>query len=133
AVVRLRAYARANRVRRRYERVDAPPEARGSGHGDADYYNHVAFRDAVRGERPLEFDVYRALDTAAPAIRAAESIARQHTARRTGLSTGPTSAERRAAQNQDPGFPLTPTSGAELAKRVLNPSMERGIGIDHVP
>jgi predicted dehydrogenase len=58
----------------RYERLDAPPEARGSGHGDADYYVHAAFRDAVRGRRPLEFDVYRAMDTAAPAILAAESI-----------------------------------------------------------
>lgn len=60
----------------RYERLDAPAEARGSGHGDADYYTHVAFRDAVRGDRPLELDVYRALDTAAPAILAAESIER---------------------------------------------------------
>jgi predicted dehydrogenase len=58
----------------RYERTDAPPEARGSGHGDADYYVHAAFRDAVLGKRPLAFDVYRAMDTAAPAILAAESI-----------------------------------------------------------
>ncbi len=60
----------------RYERTDAPPEARGTGHGDADYYVHTAFRDAVLGVRPLEFDVYQAMDTAAPAILAAESIAR---------------------------------------------------------
>ena len=59
----------------RYERADAPLEARGSGHGDADYYVHAAFRDAVLGIRPLEFDVYRAIETAAPAILAAESIA----------------------------------------------------------
>jgi predicted dehydrogenase len=59
----------------RHERADASPEARGSGHGDADYYVHAAFRDAVLGVRPLEFDVYRAIDTAAPAILAAESIA----------------------------------------------------------
>ena len=58
-----------------YQRTDAPREARGSGHGDADYYVHAAFRDAVLGTRPLEFDVYRAMDTAAPAILAAESIA----------------------------------------------------------
>lgn len=58
------------------ERDDAPPEARGSGHGDADYYTHVAFRDAVLNHRPLELDLYRALDTAAPAILAAESISR---------------------------------------------------------
>ena len=59
----------------RFEREDAPPEARGSGHGDADYYVHTAFRDAVLGNKPLEFDVYRAIETAAPAILAAESIA----------------------------------------------------------
>jgi predicted dehydrogenase len=60
----------------RYERLDAPPEARGSGHGDADYFVHAAFRDAVLGRRPPELDVYGAMDTAAPAILAAESIAR---------------------------------------------------------
>jgi predicted dehydrogenase len=60
----------------RYERVDAPSEARGSGHGDADYYVHAAFRDAVLHGRPPELDVYRAMDTAAPAILAAHSIAR---------------------------------------------------------
>jgi len=58
----------------RYERLDAPAEARGSGHGDADYYVHAAFRDAVLGRRPQDFDVYRAMDTAAPAILAAASI-----------------------------------------------------------
>ncbi len=58
-----------------FQRTDAPAEARGSGHGDADYYVHAAFRDAVMGTKPLEFDVYRAMDTAAPAILAAESIA----------------------------------------------------------
>ncbi|MBM3262741.1 MAG: Gfo/Idh/MocA family oxidoreductase [candidate division Zixibacteria bacterium] len=58
-----------------YERTDAPHGATGSGHGDADYYVHAAFRDAVLGVRPLEFDVYRALDTAVPAILAADSIA----------------------------------------------------------
>jgi predicted dehydrogenase len=60
----------------RYERADAPPEARSSGHGDADYYVHVAFRDAVLAGRPAELDVYGAMDTAAPAILAAASIAR---------------------------------------------------------
>ena len=58
----------------RYERTDAPREARGSGHGDADYYVHVAFRDAVLGVRPLEFDVYRAMETAAPALLAIASM-----------------------------------------------------------
>ena len=60
----------------RFEREDAPPEARATGHGDADYYVHAAFRDAVRGTEPLAFDVYAAMDTAAPAILAAESIER---------------------------------------------------------
>lgn len=59
----------------RFEREEAPPEARASGHGDADYYVHATFRDAVLGQKKLEFDVYRAMDTAAPAILAAESIA----------------------------------------------------------
>ncbi|MGQ9553988.1 MAG: Gfo/Idh/MocA family protein [Anaerolineae bacterium] len=59
----------------RFERTDAPAEARGTGHGDADYYVHAAFRDAVLEGKPLQFDVYKAMDTAAPAILAAESIA----------------------------------------------------------
>jgi predicted dehydrogenase len=59
----------------RLERADAPAEARASGHGDADYYVHAAFRDAVLGIRPLEFNVYQAIETAAPAILAADSIA----------------------------------------------------------
>ncbi len=59
----------------RWERTDAPPEAHGTGHNDTDYYVHIAFRDAMLGIKALEFDVYRAIDTAAPAILAAESIA----------------------------------------------------------
>ncbi len=59
----------------RFERTDAPAEARGSGHGDADYYVHAVFRDAVLEGTPLDFDVYKAMDTAAPAILAGESIA----------------------------------------------------------
>jgi predicted dehydrogenase len=58
-----------------YERADAPPEATGSGHGDADYYTHIAFRDSVFGTAEPEMDVYQAMDTAAPAILAATSIA----------------------------------------------------------
>ena len=57
-----------------YERADAPDEAAGSGHGDADYYVHASFRDAVRGVSDPELSVYQAMDTAAPAILAAESI-----------------------------------------------------------
>ena len=58
----------------RLERTNAPPEALASGHGDADYYVHSTFRDAVLANQKLEFDVYCAMDTAAPAILAAESI-----------------------------------------------------------
>jgi predicted dehydrogenase len=57
-----------------YARQDAPDAAHGSGHGDADYYVHASFRDAVLDGKPLELDVYGALDTAAPAILAADSI-----------------------------------------------------------
>jgi predicted dehydrogenase len=59
----------------RYERTDAIPEAKGSGHGDSDYYIHIAFRDAVLDGKPLTFDVYRAIEAAAPAILAGDSIA----------------------------------------------------------
>jgi predicted dehydrogenase len=59
----------------RFERTDAPAEAQSSGHGDADYYVHAVFREAVLNNVRPYFDVYRAMDTAAPAILAAESIA----------------------------------------------------------
>lgn len=58
-----------------FERPDAPEAARGSGHGDADYYTHIAFRDAVLAGRQPDFDVYQAMDATAPAILAATSIA----------------------------------------------------------
>ncbi|MDE2998527.1 MAG: hypothetical protein OXU79_05535 [Gemmatimonadota bacterium] len=57
-----------------YQRTDAPPGARGSGHGDADYCVHTHFRDAVREGKPLPLDVYRAMNPTAPAIRAYDSI-----------------------------------------------------------
>ena len=57
-----------------FQRQNAPAQASESGHNDLDYYVHAAFRDAVLGVKPLEFDVYHAMDTAAPAILAAESI-----------------------------------------------------------
>ena len=58
-----------------FERTDAAAGAAGSGHGGADYYVHAAFREAVLDGRPLEFDVYRAMDTMAPAVVAVDSIA----------------------------------------------------------
>ncbi len=59
-----------------FARTDAPPEAVASGHGDADYYVHKAFRDALLDGKPLEIDVYSAVETAAPAVLAADSIDR---------------------------------------------------------
>ena len=58
----------------RTERTDAPAAARGSGHGDADYYAHAAFRDSLLDGKDTGFDVYHAVETAAPAILAADSI-----------------------------------------------------------
>ena len=58
----------------KYERTDAPQEAVDSGHRGTDYYVHVAFREAVLEGKPMEFDVYKAMDTAAPSILAADSI-----------------------------------------------------------
>ena len=57
-----------------FERTDAPAEARGTGHRDSDYYVHANFRDAVLEGKPLEFDVYRAMDTVAPAAQGIRSI-----------------------------------------------------------
>lgn len=57
------------------ERSDAPAEARDSGHWGLDYYVHAAFRDAILESKPLEFDVYKAMDVAAAGILAADSIA----------------------------------------------------------
>ena len=56
------------------QRSDAPPAAAGSGHGDLDFYVFALFADAVLHALPLAFDVYRAVETAAPAILAAASI-----------------------------------------------------------
>ena len=58
----------------RHRPVDAPPESRETGHDGCDYFPQIAFRDAVLEEEPLEFDVYKAVDTAAAGIMAAESI-----------------------------------------------------------
>ena len=39
-----------------------------------DYFVHAEFRDAILNGKQPEFDVYQAMDTAAPAILAADSI-----------------------------------------------------------
>lgn len=58
----------------RHERTDAPEESKDVGEYASDYYTHAAFRDAILGTRPLEFNVYQAMDTAAPGILAVDSI-----------------------------------------------------------
>jgi len=57
------------------QRQDAPPEAADSGHGGLDFFTFAHFADAVLRGAPLEFDVYKAVETAAPGILAAKSIA----------------------------------------------------------
>lgn len=57
-----------------FAREDADAAAKGSGHGDADYYVQRAFIDAVLHGTQPELDVYGAVETAAPAILAADSI-----------------------------------------------------------
>jgi predicted dehydrogenase len=55
-------------------RIDAPPAASESGHGGMDYFAFATFADSILHDVPLLFDVYRAVETAAPAILAAQSI-----------------------------------------------------------
>ncbi len=55
-------------------RADASEQVKTSGHGGVDYYPLACFADAVLRDMPLEFDVYKAVETAAPAIMAAASI-----------------------------------------------------------
>lgn len=59
-------------------RTDAPPAAAESGHGGLDFFVFAHFADALLRGAPLEFDVYRAVETAAPAILAARSIAEEN-------------------------------------------------------
>lgn len=54
--------------------VGAPPEAVASGHGGADYYPMAAFLEAIREESTPPMDVYKSVETAAPAILAGKSI-----------------------------------------------------------
>ena len=58
----------------RPERTDAPSAARGTGHGEADYWPMKNFVDCVLHDAPSEMDVYQAVETAAPAILAAQSV-----------------------------------------------------------
>ena len=78
-----------SRVDWRIERDDAPAEAaaladipstvgsqRSTGYSEpsVDYFVHKEFREAILDGKKPEFDVYQAMDTAAPAILAADSI-----------------------------------------------------------
>lgn len=56
-------------------RTDAPAEAAQSGHGGLDYFTFAHFADAILRDVPFDFDVYKAVETAAPGILAAKSIA----------------------------------------------------------
>jgi len=53
--------------------LGGPAAARASGHGGLDYYPHAHFRDAILHGTPPDIDVYQAVETAAPAILAADS------------------------------------------------------------
>lgn len=55
---------------------DAPEEFRNAMHGGADYYPVWYFLDAIKNDKPPPMDVYKAVETAAPAILAAESARR---------------------------------------------------------
>ena len=56
--------------------IDAPAEARASGHGGMDYYPVSTWLDAIRGKAAPAMDVYTSVETAAPAAAAIESIRR---------------------------------------------------------
>lgn len=79
-----------------WEPAGATEEAKASGHGGLDYYVHAVFRDAILGTRPLDLDVYRAMDLTAPAILAAESIAQD--GRKLRVPDFRPNAERRSGQ-----------------------------------
>lgn len=51
-----------------------PQIALQSGHGGADYWPARGFIDALAKDQPVEMDVYTAVESAAPAILAAQSI-----------------------------------------------------------
>lgn len=52
---------------------NASEEFRNASHGGADYYPMFYFADAILNDKTPPMDVYRAVETAAPAILAAES------------------------------------------------------------
>lgn len=52
---------------------DADEKAKSSGHGGLDWYPIQNFVDSILNNAPVRMDVYRAVETAAPAILAAQS------------------------------------------------------------
>jgi len=58
----------------KWQRADASDEANRSGHDGTDWHAHASFRDALLHGKKPELDVYRAMETAAPAVLARESI-----------------------------------------------------------
>ena len=58
------------------ELTDAPLEAKASGHGGMDYYAAATWLDAIRNHTTPPLDVYKSVETAAPAAAAIESIKR---------------------------------------------------------
>jgi hypothetical protein len=56
------------------DRIDAPKAAAQSAHGGMDFYVPAQFADAILYDVVPELDVYKSVETAAPAILAAESI-----------------------------------------------------------
>ena len=57
-----------------FDADEVPPEALASGHGGTDYYPIRNFVDSLLANTTPAFDVYRAAETAAPAILAAQSV-----------------------------------------------------------
>jgi predicted dehydrogenase len=55
------------------DRLAAPPEARTGGHGTSEYWMLPEFLAAIRGERDVPIDLYRALDYTLPGILAVNS------------------------------------------------------------
>lgn len=55
------------------ENMDADDFIRESGHGGADWYPIYYFVDAIKNDKTPLMDVYKSVESAAPAIRAAES------------------------------------------------------------
>jgi len=56
------------------EVIDAPPEARLSGHSGIDYYAVATWIDAIQRRATPPLDIYKSIETAAPAAAAIESL-----------------------------------------------------------